>query len=170
MTFRLIGYVLLLLAVTSSCKWKSGDGPQMGAVTRLNAGGSVDTTFNTRVGREEDFLADVFSVAVQPAGTILIGGNFRTVNDFPRYRIAQLNSDGSVVGSVEFNPPTPMPEGHFRLTTQNPAGVEHIIEVSSNLTDWTPIYTNTAPTRPLDFIDINAAGLRQRFYRAVMKP
>ncbi len=112
----------------------------------------------------------MFAVALQPAGTILIGGNFRSVNGLTRDRIAQLNSDGSVVGSIAFNPPTPMPEGHFRLTTQNPPGVEYVIEASSNLADWSPIYTNTARTSPLDFIDTNAAGFHPRFYRAVMKP
>src|SRR5207248_2279571 len=105
-----------------------------------------------------------------PAGTILIGGNFRSVNGMPRSRLAQLNSDGSVFGSLDFNPPTAMPEGHLRLTTQNAAGVEHVIEVSSNLVDWIPIYTNTAPRSPLDFIDTNADRFRPRFYRAVVKP
>jgi uncharacterized delta-60 repeat protein len=146
----------------------SGVNPR--GVTRLNPDGSRDATFNTQLGQEEDFLADVLSVAVQPAGMILIGGAFRSVNGLPRYRIAQLNSDGSVFDGVKLNPPTPMPEGHFRLTTQHPPGVEHVIEASSNLTDWTPIYTNTAPASPLDFIDTNAARFRQRFYRAVMKP
>jgi len=146
----------------------SGVNPR--GVTRWNPGGSLDATFNTRVGREEDFLADVLSIAVQPAGTILVGGAFRSVNGMARYRLAQLNSDGSVVGSVEFNPPKSMPEGHFRVTTKNCPTVQVIIEGSSNLIDWTPIYTNTAPTGPLNFIDTNAAGLRQRFYRAVMKP
>ncbi len=136
----------------------------------MNPDGSLDATFNTRLGGEEDFLADVLSVAVQPVGTILIGGNFRSVNGLRRYRIAQLNTDGSVVGSIQFNPPIPMPEGQFRVTTQNWPPVNVIIEASSNLADWTPVYTNTAPTSPLDFIDTNAGQFRQRFYRAVMQP
>ena len=41
---------------------------------------------------------------------------------------------------------------------------------SSNLLDSMPVYTNTAPDSPLNFIDIDAARFRQRFYRAVMKP
>jgi len=135
-------------------------------VVRLNPDGSLDATFNARLGSE----GDVFAVAVQPAGTILIGGSFRNVNGLSRCRIAQLDPNGSVVGSVELNPPTPMPEGQFRVTTQNWPPVSVIIEASSNLADWTPVYTNTARTSPLDFIDTNAAGFHPRFYRAVMKP
>jgi hypothetical protein len=135
-------------------------------IVRLNSDGSLDTVFNPRIGDE----GDVFSVAAQPSGTILIGGSFRTVNDLPRSRIAQLNADGTTVGSVEFNPPGPVLDRQFRLTTKSYTTTEQIIEASTNLLNWVPIYTNTTPGSLLDFIDAADGQYRQRFYRAVMKP
>ena len=135
-------------------------------LVRLNPDGEFDAAFDPKIGPE----GDVFAVAVQPSGAIVIGGSFRTVNGLPRYRIAQLNSDGTVVGSVIFNPPEAMLDGHVRLSTQNASGMEQIVEASSNLKDWVPVYTNKAPTNPLQFIDADAALFPQRFYRVVTRP
>ena len=44
------------------------------------------------------------SVAVQPDGKVLIGGDFTTVNGTNRNGIARLNADGSLDSS--FNPGT----------------------------------------------------------------
>jgi len=141
-----------------------------GGVTRLTPDGALDPTFHTQLGQEENFLADVFSVATQPAGPILVGGNFHTVNGVSRYRLAQLNPDGSVLGSVILDPPVPLAGGHVRLSTQNAAGMELVVEASPNLVNWVPIYTNTTPDSRLEFIDTHTAEFRQRFYRAFTRP
>ena len=44
------------------------------AVARLNPDGSFDTTFNG-TGRRTDFPGDATSVAIEPGGTILVGGD-----------------------------------------------------------------------------------------------
>src|SRR6185436_1413994 len=135
-------------------------------MVRLNPDGSLDAGFDPKIGPEGEVLA----VVVQPAGTILLGGSFRNVNGLARYRIAQLNADGNLFGSVEFNSPARMAGGQFRLSTKYGPGMEQIIEASTNLTDWIPIYTNATPNSPLDFIDPASLRFPQRFYRAVMKP
>lgn len=61
-------------------------------VARLEADGALDPTFNPGLGAD----ATVWSVAVQPDGKVLIGGEFTTVNSYPRPYIARLNVDGSV--------------------------------------------------------------------------
>src|SRR5204863_9735968 len=61
-------------------------------IVRLNADGSVDTTFNTGLGAD----GVVNSITVQPDGKVVIGGDFLTVNGVPRTRVARLNADGSV--------------------------------------------------------------------------
>lgn len=58
---------------------------------RLNADGSVDTTF-----QPVQIDQGVHALAVQPDGKILIGGNFMFVNNEPRMRIARLNPDGTL--------------------------------------------------------------------------
>jgi uncharacterized delta-60 repeat protein len=68
-------------------------------VARLHADGTLDSSFNPGTG-----TSLILSVALQPDGKVLIGGNFTTFSGTPRNRIARLNSNGSVDGS--FNPGT----------------------------------------------------------------
>nr|HMS41739.1 hypothetical protein [Pyrinomonadaceae bacterium] len=75
-------------------------------IGRLNADGSVDTSFFP-----PDFYngsgigATIYAIAVQPDGKILVGGFIRGVND-AKIGIRRLNADGSLDSSffiVEFN-------------------------------------------------------------------
>ncbi len=66
-------------------------------VALLNTNGSVDLTFNTGVGLN----GTVYAVAVQPDGKILVGGDFTTVNNTNRARIARINANGSL--DLSFN-------------------------------------------------------------------
>lgn len=59
-------------------------------LARLNADGSLDTSFNANVNNT------VVCVAVQPDGRIVIGGNFGSVGGQARNRIARLNADGTL--------------------------------------------------------------------------
>ncbi len=59
-------------------------------IARLNADGTVDTTFTA------DANGDIYSIIVESDGQILVGGAFTTVGGETRNRIARLNNDGSV--------------------------------------------------------------------------
>lgn len=61
-------------------------------IVRLNADGSLDTSFDPGAGANDI----VFSTVVQPDGKVLIGGGFTTYNGTARNRIARLNTDGSL--------------------------------------------------------------------------
>ena len=67
---------------------------------RLNADGSVDTTFDPGLwgGKE------IESIAVRGDGRVVIGGGFTQVNGISRLGVAQLNSDGTL--DLTFNPGT----------------------------------------------------------------
>jgi uncharacterized delta-60 repeat protein len=67
-------------------------------VWRINADGSLDTTFNTQIAQ----LETVRSIIVQPDGKILIAGAFTKVNNVSRTSLARLNPDGSL--DTAFNP------------------------------------------------------------------
>jgi len=69
-------------------------------IARLNADGSLDTTFNPSTGA--NYFVE--TTALQPDGKIIIGGNFTTYNGTARNRIARLNANGSV--DTTFNPGT----------------------------------------------------------------
>ena len=64
-------------------------------VFRLNADGSLDTGFNTRISDNHA----VESLALQPDGRIVIGGSFETVNGTTRNRVARLNANGTLDGT-----------------------------------------------------------------------
>jgi uncharacterized delta-60 repeat protein len=61
-------------------------------IARLNADGSLDTSFEPGVSGENV----VRSIALPGNGQVLIGGYFRSVDGIERTSIARLNSDGSL--------------------------------------------------------------------------
>ena len=69
-------------------------------IARLNADGSLDTTFDPNVAG--GLAAQVTSVVVQADGRIVIGGTFRSVGTTVRNYIARLNADGSL--DATYNP------------------------------------------------------------------
>src|SRR5712691_3669498 len=60
----------------------------------------VDATFDPGAGANND----VFILALQADGRIIIGGQFTTFNNTNRSRIARLNTDGSL--DLSFDPGT----------------------------------------------------------------
>lgn len=68
------------------------NGVARSAIARLNANGTLDTTFNPGSG----FNGVVRSVVLESDGAALVGGDFTTFNGMPRSRIARLNANGSL--------------------------------------------------------------------------
>ncbi|MFC6998422.1 T9SS type A sorting domain-containing protein [Rufibacter roseus] len=69
-------------------------------IARLHADGTLDTSFNPGTGANGQIL----TMAVQPDGKILIGGEFTTYNGKACKHIARLHADGTL--DTEFNPGT----------------------------------------------------------------
>ena len=76
-----------------------GDSPRIG---RLNANGSVDTSFRPHVDDTSLFFEYVFAIAQQSDNKIMIGGEFDSVNFYPHNWCARLYPDGS--SDENFNP------------------------------------------------------------------
>lgn len=68
------------------------NGVSASKIARLNADGTVDPTFNQLTNLNND----IRSIALQPDGKILIGGEFTSVNGVTNNRLARLNPDGSL--------------------------------------------------------------------------
>ncbi len=68
-------------------------------IARLNADGTLDTTFAPPVGAN----AAVTNIDIQSDGKIILVGDFTFFNDLLRFHVARANSDGSLDSS--FNPP-----------------------------------------------------------------
>ena len=71
------------------------DGTSINRIARLNADGSLDTSFDSGAGANR-FVNEIL---IQSDGKIVIGGYFYTYNNEYAYRIARLNADGSVDSS-----------------------------------------------------------------------
>lgn len=69
----------------------SFNGTARNRIARLNENGGLDATFDPGSGADNTVRA----IAVQSDGKVLIGGNFTSVNENSRARIARLNADGS---------------------------------------------------------------------------
>ena len=55
-------------------------------------------------------------------------------------------------------------KGQFQFTISGTAGKTYIIEISSDLTNWTTIETNVAPSNVFKYTNSSATNLTQ-FYR-----
>lgn len=73
----------------------SFNGTARNRVARVNADGSLDLTFDPGSGANNS----VSALALQSDGKILVGGNFGSFNGLPNFRIARLNTDGTVDGT-----------------------------------------------------------------------
>jgi uncharacterized delta-60 repeat protein len=65
-------------------------------IIRLNTGGTIDNTFNIGTGVTSGFDDEVWSIALQSDGKILVGGFFSTYNNTPTGRIIRLNTGGTI--------------------------------------------------------------------------
>jgi uncharacterized delta-60 repeat protein len=74
------------------------DGGSHYNLVRLNPDSTIDPTFNPALSLD----GPVRSLLIQPAGKIMIAGDFRAINGIERRRIARLNSDGTL--DYSFNP------------------------------------------------------------------
>ena len=54
----------------------------------------------------------------------------------------------------------------FQFTLNGIAGQSYAIDVSSNLVNWTPLFTNVAPANVFSVTDLTTSGSAQRYYRS----
>jgi len=96
-------------------------------------------------------------LAVDGAGNVYVGD---TQNHTIRigYQAALIGSSGSGFG---FN------GGQFGFNLSGSPGQDVVIEASTDLLTWQPIWTNTFLTCSLSFADPQAGGCPQRFYRTM---
>ena len=73
-------------------KFTINNGTTKSYISRLNASGFLDNTFNRVYGGN----SSVWTTSLQSDGKIIIGGDFTVYNNTPRRRIARLNTDGSL--------------------------------------------------------------------------
>ncbi len=86
------GLVEFLDRVVIGGDFTTVDGFVFNRIARLQPDGALDSSFNPGAGANSNVLA----VAVQADGRVLVGGDFTTVNNTNRARLARLNGDGKL--------------------------------------------------------------------------
>ena len=81
-------------------QFEAFNGAEHSMITRLNANGTVDISFDPGAGA--DWI--VSTIAVQPDGKILVGGNFTSFDGTARTGITRLNPNGAQ--DLSFDPGT----------------------------------------------------------------
>lgn len=78
-------------------RFTSFNGAQVSHLVRLNRDGSTDSSFNIGDG----FDKNVYALAMQSDGKIIVGGNFLSFNKSSQKRIVRLNSNGTLDTTFE---------------------------------------------------------------------
>jgi len=121
------------------------------------------------------------SLSSESNGTMVAWGNnyFGQINFPPGLiqvlAIAAGGYHGLAVSTLTFSPLVfnlvppnlQMTATGFQLQVDGAAGITPVvIYASTNLSDWTPIFTNPPVVGSLPFLDSSATGFSHRFYRA----
>ncbi len=78
-------------------RYTTFDGTPRNRIARLNANGSLDSSFEPGTGANSEVLA----LVLQPDGRLLVSGSFFSFNGTPRNRVARLNANGSLDPSFD---------------------------------------------------------------------
>jgi hypothetical protein len=92
--------------------------------------------------------------------TTITGTNGQTVN----FVAQPFSSAPPVLGQAQRS------GGQFQFYLSGTTGRTYRIDVSTNLTIWAPVITNTAFGGGFQFNDPNASAYSRRFYRALLLP
>jgi hypothetical protein len=98
---------------------------------------------------------------------LFVGGTFTRAGTKSSYNIARWNDQVNFDTPQLLNP-TRSPQGQFQVRLAGVGGRNYIIEASTNLTTWIPVWTNTSAL--CDFTDPNPTAYPRRFFRAVLEP
>ncbi len=67
--------------------------------------------------------------------------------------------------------PVRLSNSNFQFTVTNlVAGTTNVLLASTNLANWTAVYTNIAASTGFTYVDTGAAAFGRRFYRAMVLP
>jgi uncharacterized delta-60 repeat protein/CSLREA domain-containing protein len=119
------------------------NGTSRAGVARVNADGSLDTSFNPGTGTAGSPFSSVWAAALQPDGKVIIGGLFNVYNGTPINGVARLNVDGSLdtsfnvgTGASDVRALALQPDGKLIIgglfTTYNGTSVNRVARLNSD--------------------------------------
>lgn len=152
--------------------------------------GAGQTLLLTNIATDLETNALTFALLTNPPGAT-IGAGSGVVNWRPlvaqadstnlfRVRVTD-NGAPNLSATQQFNvfvnplmtpliTPATFSNNQLRLTITGDFGPDYTVQGTTNLADWTNLFTTNSPTLPLNWTDTNAASFLKRFYRAVPGP
>jgi uncharacterized repeat protein (TIGR01451 family) len=101
--------------------------------------------------------------------TAIVNANTPDPNPDDDYALATINAGTPV--PPQLTTTVVNNNGTFQFTVTGTSGQEYIIQSSTNLVKWVPIYTNPSPfVSPFTFTDSSASNHPDQFYRVVTGP
>src|ERR1017187_821427 len=101
-----------------------------------------------------------FGLAVDPSGNVFVADTDN--NTIRKGFIAPM--------TLSLLPALGLAQGQFNFYLAGPAGRTVVVQASTDLSNWQPIWTNTINgTAPSSFTDSQAGAYPRRFYRAVLE-
>ncbi len=126
--------------------------------------GTLGTLANNNGGQA------ALEMQVNDSGTIINSATVSATTSDPN----PADASGSVtINGIVSTPPNVSAvvvnnNGTFQFTVSGQSGLEYIVEASTNLINWVPVYTNPPPyVSPFTFIDSSALTYPDRYYRVV---
>jgi hypothetical protein len=121
---------------------------------KKNATGTATITITANNGEKTaNLVTQIFTVTVLASDAIETAGQETIPSD-------------TVLPLITLTP-TAYVNGQFALTVSGSSDQECIIQASTNLVNWVPVWTNTPP---FTYTDINAGRFSQQFYRSIPAP
>jgi uncharacterized delta-60 repeat protein len=131
-------------------------------ITRRNADGSLDGSFNHGTGTDQSPGGAVRSIALQPDGNVLIGGNFTTVKGVLRSYVARLYGDAIVLPSLNI-----ARSNAFVIVSWPVTALNFQLRETTNLAlpnAWSPVAQPAVTNGAQIFVAI-PAGVGTKFFR-----
>ena len=167
-------------AVQLMAEWINslGGTPALAPPTLAPPGGTIQGLVNVTIQPPAGNVAVYYTLdgSVPTTNSLPYTGPFTLTNS------AVVNANAwepgyveSVVGSAQytilpgifFMSPGGFTNGSFQMSFAGPVGFSYVLQVSTNLTQWTSISTNTPGTSPFVLSDPGVAGESSRFYRVL---
>ena len=76
----------------------------------------------------------------------------------------------NILPQLQFTSGSYLANGRFMLQLSGVAGDSYVLQASTNLVNWSSLYTNVAPANAFSLTDTNAANYPLRFYRVLQLP
>jgi hypothetical protein len=155
--------------------------PALPPPTLVPSGGTFEAFVNVTLEAPATNVTMYYTLdgSLPTTNSELYSGPFRLTNS------ATVNANAwevgyldSVVGAAQFTilpgayftSPGGFTNGMFQMTFAGPVGSNYVLEVSTNLLQWSPLSTNIPLASPFVLTDPNAPGGTARFYRVLQQP